>query len=997
MDEGATAVMDRPMIKDPERMLEIRDEVRKISYDSTKYAAERARKDGVGLPDNMAELRDQLDEQVKELSDEPERHEKLDKDGKKVVPDKVLRHMEDWREFGWSNEDKKAVRGKLRTVLGLDENACEHALESIVGAGKTPTEALQSITADAFSRAKEYFKTPEPQEGQPEQQEVQDETAELNARRSLLHGLGINDDYVRRFILRKDSTIAKSLQQEFDGQLPDNLFDLAWNIGFEKEDLFGIDGKYPVLQMQVEKYKTKDENGKEVEKVRGRYVVNQGNWMRWMRDQINWWYREYDTDVATDYFSKIEIKKGPYYSVNLVTMLFNSDRYFRDETGHKWSQLYDQTLLEPWMMNQIRQYHLDYEHNMGSEEKLAESYNNQFFLSKLTRKIYGKSMVNILMTLPEDFKGKDSDTKLGAAWTKMFLAYYNMSDIGKLKEILGEDSDFFKKEGWIKAIKEVNKEDFEMTGTPVVGDFLGARQKDFFKAFEGTKNGEIKNEKAFVDFINVFTTPVTPSTAAEVIDQALKDAIAAKIATKEGNVEAEGVDKDHDVDGEGNLIDKITLEYAKLLAKTHTLFTGVAAKNNFPSVSGHNAETKWLYPQAYRIKYAGYGGSGNPYTIPMFKQLSLPLFEGVLLENANEYYKIYEDGKLKTKSRKKTPMEIILQMHKSSEFWDNERKKVQEELKNANEDETKRLKQKLQEIDERSKNEYKIVAGQLVFNEDAMKNYAQNIIGRAKVLYEQVMSAQEINFEKFTKYDGIFRGVSFDRAEWQKAMQSGLITPLRYLFDANGATQLNMMVRAPEYGGIDEKGKPIWNHKNMPLGEAMFGHQILDIPEFRQTIKDLMPDKWKEMREKGYKWNGKNVVRPDGKNMINYDRVQENKTLAYKQWMLMKIGADLWSHIDLHSIDSAYGMEHYMNVLDAIATLPGGVEGDEYDMNGVRITKPFFSKEQMKWLKEISGTTPMKLFMRQFFADIFIGDKKKQETMFGESFGLIIGAIFKGF
>ncbi len=1007
MDEGNVALLEKPLIDNPEAMLEMRDEVRHLHY-SKMVESEH----GKTLPKNVKELREGLDAQVEQLSKERSEHEK--KEGEKKVPDKVLRKMEDWSEFGWGKEDRKAVKARLHEVLGLDENACEHALESIVAKNLTPTDALQRITTDALTRGKEFLKKPDAQDQLEGQEEVVDPIAELGSKILILQrSLGIDDKYIKRFILNKEfqndnlydgrfsETYHRSLQDEFDNSLPANLFDLAWNVGFENEGEFGINGKTPVLQMQVQNVKVKDANGKETgeEKVDGRYVVNQGNWMRWIRSQINWWYREYDTDVVTDYFSKIEIKKGPYYNVNLVTMLFNSNRYFRDETGHKWDRLYDQTLLEPWMMMMIRQYYIDYEHNMGSEEKLAESYNSQFFLSKLTRKIYGTSMVNLLTTLPEDFEGKDSDTKLGESWMKMFLAYYNMTDFEKLKEVLGEDSDFFKYKGWEHAIKAVNKEGLERNGTPVVGiNILGDRQDSFEKAFKGTENGEITNVKEFINFVNIFTSPVTPSTSVEVINEALKESIAKKLYTKDGNLNSDEVNPEH-LDSEGKLKDKETLDYAWLLAHTWSLFTGAAAKNNFPSVSGHNAETKWLYPEAYRRKYSNYGGAGVPYTIPMFKQLSLPLLEGVLLENAYDYYvsSYDEKGKKVYKKRQMTPMEVMTQMHKYSEECEKERVRLKKEKDAAPEGEKAQIQRELDLLEEKEKNKYKIIANQLTFNEDAMKNYAQNVIGRAKTVYETVMGAHEIAFDKFTKYDGVFRGVSFDRAEWQKALQGGMITPLRYLFDANGATQLNMEVRAPVYDGKDEKGKPKWRYENMPLGKAMMGHQILDIPAFRQEAKDLTPERWEKLKDEGCKVRGQYIVDANGDNVINYDRVQENKTLAYKQWMLMKLAGDLWTHIDLHSTDSAYGMEHYMNILDAIAALPGDFEGNEFNLQEGYTNDTFFSKEQMRWLKDISGTTTTKLFFRQFFRDLFQGDPKKQDSRFGEAFSIIIGTIFKGY
>ena len=340
------------------------------------------------------------------------------------------------------------------------------------------------------------------------------------------------------------------------------------------------------------------------------------------------------------------------------------------------------------------------------------------------------------------------------------------------------------------------------------------------------------------------------------------------------------------------------------------------------------------------------------------------------------------------KPRELVPMEIFLKMRTLSKQYESKVRDLKKQISEADGDEKKRLDQELIRIEDEEKNAYKMVASKLVFKQDAMRNYAQNIIGRAKVVYEQVMSGQEIDFDKFCKYDGFFRGVSFDRAEWQKALQGSLVTPLRYLFEANGATQLNAMTRAP-----DEKGEWV----DMTVGEAMMGHQILDIPTFRTLKTDVTPDEWKALKDQGYRTRGKWIIQPNGKYKINYDRVQNNKRTVWKQWMLMKLGGDLWQHVTRHSTDPAFDMHHYLQILEAIEKLPTALAGDEYDMQGVRITDTFFTHHQMQWLKRISGTTNMQLFNRQFWADIAQGDKRKKDPKFGESANIIISAIFKGY
>ena len=138
-------------------------------------------------------------------------------------------------------------------------------------------------------------------------------------------------------------------------------------------------------------------------------------------------------------------------------------------------------------------------------------------------------------------------------------------------------------------------------------------------------------------FLNYFPEPVAGSTWVNVVDQAIKNIVKEKFESNSGNLDSKYIDKENEIKN-GKFYDKeqYSLNYAWLIAHSWKLIAGAAAKNNYPAVSGHNAETKWQHTREYRKKYVGYAGGGNPFTVPMFKQLSLPLFEGILLENAIE-------------------------------------------------------------------------------------------------------------------------------------------------------------------------------------------------------------------------------------------------------------------------------------------------------------------------------------------------------------------------
>jgi len=76
--------------------------------------------------------------------------------------------------------------------------------------------------------------------------------------------------------------------------------------------------------------------------------------------------------------------------------------------------------------------------------------------------------------------------------------------------------------------------------------------------------------------------------------------------------------------------------------------------------------------------------------------------------------------------------------------------------------------------------------------------------------------------------------------------------------------------------------------------------------------------------------------------------------------------------------------------------LSGDLEGNEYDMKGVRIVKPFFTHEQIQWLKRMSGTTNVRLYTKALLSDIFMGGRDKKKSLFGDSATTILRGVFKG-
>src|SRR6185437_3126621 len=251
-----------PIAKSEAKMIDIRDDYRKMEY------SEAVKKEyGNTLPENQKKFREALDKKAQELI----RDRKIsDEEFNRLVPDKVLKEEKSiWLELGWTDENKRKVKGKLKELFHIDEGRAENMLEIFVASNKTFDEIDRNLTIDEYNT---YV-------GQlmQEKQEADRQGADsrlLNAMRQyqgtqdgsarmlfLLDKLGLqrtdanpqanqkNDEYIQRFVL--DDYFRDRLNQEFDQQLPQNLYDMAWNITYHGEKEWGMHGEFPVLQMQM--------------------------------------------------------------------------------------------------------------------------------------------------------------------------------------------------------------------------------------------------------------------------------------------------------------------------------------------------------------------------------------------------------------------------------------------------------------------------------------------------------------------------------------------------------------------------------------------------------------------------------------------------------------------------------------------------------------------------------------------------------------------------
>lgn len=893
------------------------------------------------------------------------------------IPKVVVREKDSWREFGWEDDQKDTLKTMLQQSLVLKNVETKNLMELLLATGKKPEDLISQ-----FNEALNYVRSPS-----KKLQKITDDEI-INQQLNCLAMLGLNDSkqmkYLQRFVYTEH--FRDGLTAELNREKPNNLYELAWQISFfdkKHQELFGINGEYPILEMRVDT----DADGKVTG---GRYVVNQANFMRWERERIDHW-QDQKPDDYVEYFSEIQFKKD-YSVLNLGEILNDHTKFFADENGVYYGDLAKQALLEPWMLGIVRKLHIIYKGVMSSDKEIIKQLEQLFANNPLTKKVYGKTLLYYMMTLPLDFaEGNKSDNTMGSAVNMMTLAYYNLSDYDKLEEVLGEDSKFFTREGMEDAIVKELKRKYENTEvtSQQLSSFLGGALKSFREAFgieekdgqvvnEGVNRPQTKKQKdAFVKFVNIFANMKQPRNVTDVINRALKEAIKEQLNFKSSQSTNKGESQD---------IDEYSLNVAGLIAEAMTRWTGIGAKND-TGAAGFDAMSKYLNFIEYRMKMATPdrgNAMGNPATVHQFKMLIVDYLRATRVSESTGANK-----------ERKTTLQVMEEMRFLEQHHNTLREKMQREMAQATDAVIKeRLEKEIASIDTAAAYAYKQIAGQLEFEDNTMVNYVANHVARAQKIYEQVMGFKQIKFDDFVISDPLAKNYAFNREKFQAAIQEEFLKPLRYLISTYGDLDLSTPIRSLVFLGRGSDDKDKFEYRTMPLGQAMFGHQMLDIPEFRKRKKITKMVRNPETGKMEEKTVERGYLVENGHFVIDYEKVNANKDLVWKQWALTKLNGDLTAHIKKHSREPQFTAQYLFHVIEAIESIPSEIMGDEYNMAKTDIKSKVFSKEQIRWFKRLTKTTFFDLLRRSLKHD----RKKKDPSGKGwaDSFALLINTIFRG-
>jgi len=961
-----------------------------------------------------------------------------------VPPGEVLREREkekeSWAEYGWSDDEKKKVKEDLNSNLSslkLNDDQLNIMLEIFLAEGKKPSELtdpkIKKISTDIKS---EWDSDPNLRRDWKNDPEI-----------FLMHKLGIDEKQIKHFIMTDKFVSENDYEIDYSTpkNIEELAWQMIHTPG-KSYSGWGVRGDFPLLEMRIVKYEKDDEDGHkkgEINTEKSRYRVNTANMVRWARYNM---YTAYDLDRETphDFFKEIALKKR--YPLSLQEMLLNPKQYFVSEDGIGYEQLLLEWYKEAAVMTTVRVWDCAYRGVAGDPDELAkvfkEIYNTQ---NLLTRGALGSNIINLMATMPLDFEGRKdghwpSDSVMGAAWMDIYRAYDSMSDFEGLQRVLGSGSKFFTRAGIAEGMREVAKENIAATGVDKIRVFMGEEYYGYFvKAFD--KDGEIstpENKKNFIKFISIFGPKMIGGKVEWTVRAALRSAIAEKYGSEiyvknskneifeqvisrdlYNKVYAEDpmveVQKGYSGDGvkvrfkkhaftpdqgkkeqkiEERVEDMDSLKIAEAIAWSLVKPFGAGAKND-PDGIGHDWMTRVYQTQLMRQKYPHRGDKfGNEFTMMQFKRTGIDALNAIVTEAPTEerdeqgrvIYKIDKDsGEKKPINRQKTIMEVMVEL---SDFKTTAVKKLRvlekelEDLTLNDSNNTVAIQAKKKEIEDHNKSSdqnYQNLAQQMSFGQRTLSNYWEDHLHYGMDLYRQLVSAEEIPFEKFTEYTP-FGGVRFKQAEFSAEIQDKWIHKIRYMIDTYPSLNFNQTVRvldqtetSSRHWGPDHRSLEPAYHE-VKLGEAMFGHEMLNRAEFWKRDDHGNPV---NMRDK----KGRKIK---GMYEIDYQRVQDEKQLVWKQWFMMKVAGDLYAHRALHANEPRFNLTYYQNVVESIGRIPGNILQNEYSIKDTHVNKYFFNKADIAWLKKTATVENFDLYWRAMLKDVFMDDKPE------EGIGLIL-------
>ena len=700
---------------------------------------------------------------------------------------------------------------------------------------------------------------------------------------------------------------------------------------------YGHDGRFPIV----------DAEGN----------ISDANFVRWVLGRMMFYEGEKGPDEPINYEQLVTIKHGSHY-VSMGAILLNDELYLTDEKKVKHQALAEKLRQLIFSRGTIRSRDISYRRDgkgMGDDSGIAGTIANNLKNSSMTRSELwnGKSLWYWTMEAPLELRGgnpnereknpdgtdnpdydplwriKNQDTRLGRATATSLMTYYHINDYQKLKEMLGENSSIFTRQGFLQARAELAGDVKRVTPHKTLEQIEESyiSEETLTKIF-GNGNTVI-NPGELTKFLNFF-----PSAKVDTYQRALVRRLIANAVGHKYRIYTNAATKEVDTD---------MTKWAESQAFLMTRWTGVAARNDW-GATAYDAQAKVLHLQTYREKQADEsrgGAFGNMYNVGMFKALGLNYLDSMITSA-----QMPKDPKDPERKQYYVLREVLEQIATAPVAGDdtNPEQVVQERLK-------------AQEV-----------LGNLTFNDNAEQDMANNGMNRWFGEFESFIGGKELHLQKTVEWAKL-RGVVYDPAQFGELIQEGFLKPLRYgystfeiQYDKTVRDLVDFDPRNPLHEEFKDQMVTVNGKKkifqDMSVAEMMYGGQLLDRHDFWEGMpgEDAMLDAEKDPSEK----KRLKSERKTYEHVIDPSRIatKEGRTQMFKQMALGRIAADIYSHRDF--FNSPYALWDAATVealIKALERIPGGLLVDENDLTNTMVPEYFFTNADIKWLRGLAHVT----------------------------------------
>lgn len=702
-----------------------------------------------------------------------------------------------------------------------------------------------------------------------------------------------------------------------------------------------------------------DEDGKE----RRRTVINEANFLRWIRKRMKFFEGEDGPDTPVNYFAKVGIPFGNRH-IHMAQILEDDEKFFTDEDGAVHAELAQQIRRELFVRFTVRGRDIQYRtggKGMSDEGGIDGVLQAIFKDNNMTRNTWnGKSMWHWLLEMPMEAMAKldpplhegeiihkgagpdhgghihrkyvrdyeRQDTRMGRSIATAIAAYYHLADYNKLQEMIGPDSDFFTRKGFEKVRSELA--DNENRSNRFSGESLGRLEEKFISNATLDlifgPDGKVKNREAFIKYINFFPNAQVDPRARDMVRGLIQQAIGHKYHMYLRGEDGKYLRKDGDL-----VMDTDTMVMAEDYAFLITRWTGIATRNDL-GATAYDAQAKWLRFQNYRKKMSGSskgGMFGNMYNVGLMKTLGVNYLDSIRNQDGKLLREIIEELAL-------APVMPLALDEKNGMDHPAEAEEKQADVETI---------------------ESRKTLSELTFPDLIELNYYNNGIFRWVQEYKSFIGADELHLDKIVE-QARFGGILYDPASFGQKIQDGFLKPLRYGYQGWPNLYSKEVRDIVEYDPEIHKGLPQVDVNgvphvfiNMSLANSMFGDEVMDREMFWERLPQYDED-GKEIKDKDGNPTGKRIPHIIDPRFIDTDkgRIQMFKNIA-----LGRVAADIYSHVDHNSPYPKWDGQTIEAVIRALEAIPGDLLVDEHDLRNTVVPERFFTRADIKWLRSLAS------------------------------------------